>query len=159
MAPGLTEATAADLAAAALELARHYAAGATMWCLAPEWPEHGRHVAVEFVHPVVIGKRALPAVAATVLALDRAPAGGVYDIVDDRAVSLTQIVEALAEYTGSAPPRRVPGWLPKLIAPYMARVTAIRMPLSNAKATAELGWRPRYPTMRDGLARMFPRAA
>jgi hypothetical protein len=62
-APGLTEATAADLAVAALELARRFAAGATMWCLAPEWPEHGRHVAVEFVHPVVIGKRALPAVA------------------------------------------------------------------------------------------------
>lgn len=63
MAPGLTEAAAADLAAAALELARRFAAGATMWCLAPEWPEHGRHVAVEFVHPVIIGKRALPAVA------------------------------------------------------------------------------------------------
>jgi hydrogenase maturation factor len=33
-----------------------------MWCLAPEWPEHGRHVAVEFVHPVIMGKRALPSV-------------------------------------------------------------------------------------------------
>jgi hypothetical protein len=33
-----------------------------MWCVAPEWPSHGRHVAVEFVHPVIIGKRALPAV-------------------------------------------------------------------------------------------------
>ncbi len=26
------------------------------------WPAHGRHVAVEFVHPVIVGKRALPAV-------------------------------------------------------------------------------------------------
>jgi hydrogenase maturation factor len=33
-----------------------------MWCVAPEWRSHGRHVAVEFVHPVVVGKRALPAV-------------------------------------------------------------------------------------------------
>lgn len=33
-----------------------------MWCVAPEWPAHARHVAVEFVHPVVVGKRALPAV-------------------------------------------------------------------------------------------------
>ena len=33
-----------------------------MWCLAPAWPEHARHVAVEFVHPVIVGKRALPAV-------------------------------------------------------------------------------------------------
>ena len=50
------------LAATALDLARRFAAGATMWCIAPPWPEHARHVAVEFVHPVLVGKRALPAV-------------------------------------------------------------------------------------------------
>ena len=55
---GLSE----DLAAAALSLARRFAAGATMWCTSPRWPAHGRHVAVEFVHPVIVGKRALPAV-------------------------------------------------------------------------------------------------
>lgn len=53
---------AEDLAAMALALARRFAAGATLWCVAPEWPAHGRHVAVEFVHPVVVGARALPAV-------------------------------------------------------------------------------------------------
>ena len=99
------------------------------------------------------------AVSATVRALDAAPPGAVYDIVDDRAVSLAEIVEAIAEYTGSAPPRRVPAWLPRLVAPYMARMTSIRMPLSNAKAQAELGWRPKYATMRDGLAQMFRHAA
>ena len=57
------ETTAEDLAAIALALARRFSAGATMWCLAPDWPEHARHVAVEFVHPVIMGKRALPAVA------------------------------------------------------------------------------------------------
>ena len=51
-----------DLATAALTMARRFAAGATMWVLAPAWPAHGRHVAVEFVHPVIVGKRALPAV-------------------------------------------------------------------------------------------------
>jgi hypothetical protein len=53
----------ADLAATALTLARCFAAGATMWCAAPAWPGHARHLAVEFVHPVVVGTRALPAVA------------------------------------------------------------------------------------------------
>jgi hydrogenase maturation factor len=53
---------AEDLATAALALARRFAAGATMWCVATEWPSHGRHVAVEFVHPVIVGKKALPAV-------------------------------------------------------------------------------------------------
>ena len=99
------------------------------------------------------------AVSATVAALDAAPPGAVYDIVDDRAVSFTEIVDSIAEYTGSATPLRVPGWLPRLVAPYMARMTSTRMPLSNARAKAELGWRPKYATMRDGLAEMFRQAA
>jgi len=53
---------AEDLSSAALSLARRFAGGATMWCVAPQWPAHARHVAVEFVHPVIVGKRALPAV-------------------------------------------------------------------------------------------------
>jgi len=56
-----TEDAADVLGLAALALARRFSAGATLWCIAPQWPEHGRHVAVEFVHPVVMGKRALPA--------------------------------------------------------------------------------------------------
>lgn len=63
---GRTVRTMADigdcLAVTALNLARRFGRGATMWCFAPQWPEHARHVAVEFVHPVVVGKRALPAV-------------------------------------------------------------------------------------------------
>lgn len=99
------------------------------------------------------------AVNATIRALDQAGAGAIYDIVDDRAVSMTEIVEAIAEFTGSAPPLKVPAWLPRLLAPYMSRVAAIRLPLSNQAAKAELGWQPKYPTMRDGLAEMFQHAA
>jgi hypothetical protein len=58
-------ASARELATASLALARRFAAGATMWCIAPAWPQHARHIAVEFVHPVIVGKRALPAVAIT----------------------------------------------------------------------------------------------
>ncbi|MCX4098096.1 hydrogenase assembly protein HupF [Nocardia sp. alder85J] len=56
---------AADLAATALALARRFTAGATLWCVAPSWEPHAQHIAVEFVHPVIVGKRALPAVALT----------------------------------------------------------------------------------------------
>src|SRR5579863_9561037 len=52
-----------DLSAASLTLARRFAAGATLWCWSPAWPHHAKHVAVEFVHPVIVGKRALPAAA------------------------------------------------------------------------------------------------
>ncbi len=53
----------ADLAAAALDMARRFHDGATLWVVSPQWEPHAHHVAVEFVHPVIMGKRALPSVA------------------------------------------------------------------------------------------------
>lgn len=61
--PFVDEAVSADLAAAALDLARRFHNGATLWVISPQWEPHAHHVAVEFVHPVIMGKRALPSVA------------------------------------------------------------------------------------------------
>jgi nucleoside-diphosphate-sugar epimerase len=99
------------------------------------------------------------AVTATVLALDRARAGGVYEIVDDRPVSLAEMIETIAEYTKSPAPWRVPGWIARVLAPYMSRLISMRMSLSNASAKAELGWRPTYPTIRQGLMSIARQAA
>ena len=62
---GLGAELAEDLAATSFTLAKRFAAGATMWSIAPSWEPHALHIAVEFVHPVIMGKRALPAVALT----------------------------------------------------------------------------------------------
>src|SRR5947209_13457324 len=62
---GLGAELAEDLAATAFTLAKRFAAGATMWSIAPSWEPHALHIAVEFVHPVIVGKRALPAIALT----------------------------------------------------------------------------------------------
>ncbi|KAA0022196.1 hydrogenase assembly protein HupF [Antrihabitans cavernicola] len=62
-APLIDRDLADDLAAAALALARRFHAGATLWVISPQWEPHAHHVAVEFVHPVIMGKRALPSVA------------------------------------------------------------------------------------------------
>jgi hypothetical protein len=62
-APFVDAELSADLAAAALDLARRFHDGATLWVISPQWEPHAHHVAVEFVHPVVMGKRALPSVA------------------------------------------------------------------------------------------------
>ncbi len=109
--------------------------------------------------PVIRGDRGLlpfihldDAVSATIAALERAPAGAAYDIVDDQAVSMSDVVTGIAEKTGAPRPFAVPGWLPRLISPYLAGLMAIRLPLSNAKARADLGWQPRYPTWREGVA-------
>ncbi|MEX2659524.1 MAG: HypC/HybG/HupF family hydrogenase formation chaperone [Acidimicrobiales bacterium] len=50
------------LAVASLRLAKDLAGGAALWCVS-SWPHHARHLAVEFVHPVLVGARAVPAVA------------------------------------------------------------------------------------------------
>jgi nucleoside-diphosphate-sugar epimerase len=99
------------------------------------------------------------AASATVAALDRAPAGSTYDIVDDEPVSFSEIAEAVADAAGAPRPIAVPSWLPRLVAPFMARMIALRVPLSNRKARADLGWRPAYPTMRQGLRQAVPHAA
>jgi len=99
------------------------------------------------------------AVTATVLALDHGAGGGTYDIVDDRAVSLAEIVSAIAEYSASPKPWRVPAWLIRLLSPYMARMMSTRLSLSNAAAKKELGWRPLYPTLQDGVATMLIQVA
>jgi nucleoside-diphosphate-sugar epimerase len=99
------------------------------------------------------------AVSATVAALDRGRSSETYDIVDDRAMSFSDMVRELASAVGAPPPFTVPAWLPRLVMPYMARLVAVRLPLSNAKAETEFGWRPRYPTIHEGLARMLANAA
>ena len=116
--------------------------------------------------PVVRGDRSLlpcihvdDAVGATVAAVDHGRPGVAYDIVDDRAVSMTEIVQGLAERAGAPKPLTVPAWLPRLIAPYLARITALRYPVSNADARRDLGWQPKYPTYRDGLREIRIKAA
>ncbi len=53
------------VATAALILARRFSAGATLWSVAPGRDDHARHVAVEFVHPVIVGSPTLPSAAIT----------------------------------------------------------------------------------------------
>ena len=116
--------------------------------------------------PAIRGDRSLlpcihvdDAAGATVAALERAPAGGTFDIVDDEPVSFSEIVRALADAAGAPRPIAVPSWLPRLFAPYMARMIALRLPLSNQRARAEFGWRPSFSTIHEGLRQTLRRAA
>jgi hypothetical protein len=95
---------AEDLATASLALARRFGAGATMWCVAPQWEPHAHHMAVEFVHPVIVGKRALPAVALTahdVVAQAR---------VSVRAGDIVIAVSAADDVAVAELMRRTPAW-------------------------------------------------
>ena len=91
------------------------------------------------------------AASATVLAVEQR-ATGVFNIVDDEPAPVIQWLPYLAECAGAKPPRRVPGWLARLLAGEMVvgMMTEGRG-FSNAKAKRELGWELRYPSWRQGF--------
>ncbi len=61
----------------------------------------------------------------------------------------------MAAGMGTPPPRRLPRPILRVIAPYATKFafdTNIRV--SNAKAKEELGWKPRFPSFREGVKAM-----
>jgi nucleoside-diphosphate-sugar epimerase len=97
------------------------------------------------------------AVRAVADALERAAAGQIYNVVDDEPVAMVDYLGELARVVDAPPPRHVPYWLVRAAAPYMATFMGrARVPMSNARITDELGWRPRYPTYREALALLDP---
>jgi 2-alkyl-3-oxoalkanoate reductase len=91
------------------------------------------------------------AAAATVLALEHdGPA--VYNIVDDDPAPVREWLPVLAEALDAKPPRRVPTWLARMFAGEAAVIMGTKARgASNAKASRELGWTPRYPSWRRGF--------
>jgi nucleoside-diphosphate-sugar epimerase len=99
------------------------------------------------------------AVTATVMALDHGQPGGTYDIVDDRPSSFSDVATTVARLVGHSAPRAVPLWVPRLLMPYRARFLTLHMRLSNTQARNELGWRPLYPSVVEGLSKAVANAA
>ena len=94
------------------------------------------------------------AAAATVAAVEGGSPGA-YNIVDDEPARFADMYTAMAAAIHAPRPMRAPRWLLGLIAPYVVAFgIETSMRVSNAKAVAELGWRPRYPSYREGLAAM-----
>jgi nucleoside-diphosphate-sugar epimerase len=99
------------------------------------------------------------AAAATVLALDH-DEGGIYNVVDDDPAAVREWLPVLADALGAKPPRHVPEWLGRLFAGEAAVVMGTQSRGAfNAKAKRELGWRPRYPSWRDGFPAVYASTA
>jgi nucleoside-diphosphate-sugar epimerase len=89
---------------------------------------------------------------ATVTAIERGERG-VYNIVDDAPEPVREWLPALAATMGAPAPRRVPRWLGRLLAGRAAAVMMTELRgASNEKAKRELGWTPRYPSLREGFS-------
>ncbi|TMR93162.1 NAD(P)-dependent oxidoreductase [Nonomuraea basaltis] len=91
------------------------------------------------------------AASATVLTVEQ-KAKGVFNIVDDEPAPASEWLPHLAACAGAKRPIRVPVWLARLLTGEQAVVMMTQgRGFSNAKAKAELGWEPRYPSWRQGF--------
>jgi nucleoside-diphosphate-sugar epimerase len=102
------------------------------------------------------GGRTLPwvnladAAAAMLAAIERGRPGQAYNIVDGSRIGFGGMVRAVATATGSPRPLTVPRWLTRLM-PFAHMIATVNMRVSAAKAHEELGWRPQFATVADGL--------
>jgi nucleoside-diphosphate-sugar epimerase len=88
---------------------------------------------------------------ATLAAIERGRPG-IYNIVDDEPAPVSTWLPYLAGVVGAKQPRHVPLWLGKLMAGQaLATMMTEGRGASNAKAKRELGWRPLYPSWREGF--------
>lgn len=86
-------------------------------------------------------------------AVERAPSGAIYHVVDDEPIRYGDFVALTANALGLGRPRNVPVWLARLAAgadPVRAVLRSARS--SNARIKQELGWTPSFPTAATGVA-------
>jgi len=81
----------------------------------------------------------------------RPRAGAAYNLCDDEPASNSDVVAHAARLLGLEPPPEEPLDL-EAMTPQARRFYAESKRVANARAKAELGWRPVYPTYREGLA-------
>ena len=92
------------------------------------------------------------AATATVAALENGRAGNAYNVVDDEPATWAQVYSAMASAFDAPPPRRLPRWLFRMAAPYVASFAVdTSMRVSNTKAKQELDWKPVFRTYREGI--------
>lgn len=91
------------------------------------------------------------AAAATVLALNHGKAG-IYNIVDDNPISIHEWLPSYADMLDAPRPLHLPKFVGRLGAGHFGvYFMTEQRGASNKKAEQELGWRPAYPSWRDGF--------
>ncbi|MDB5426918.1 MAG: Nucleoside-diphosphate-sugar epimerase [Phenylobacterium sp.] len=80
----------------------------------------------------------------------RPRAGAIYNLCDDEPAPNSDVVAYAAGLLGLPPPPEIP-LAEANLSPAALRFYAESKRVSNARAKAELGWRPAYPTYREGL--------
>ena len=85
-----------------------------------------------------------------------APPGSVFHVVDDEPVKMDDFFQETARLAGKRGVGHAPLFLARLLRGKGAIAAAVRSARSsNARLKAELGWTPRFPDYRTGLAATF----
>jgi len=90
------------------------------------------------------------AVAGLLASMDRPRPGAAYNLVDDAPSPVDVVMADAARRMGLPPPPEV-DWTDPSVSEGMRRFYLDCKRISNARAKAELGWRPAHPTWREGL--------
>lgn len=88
---------------------------------------------------------------ACVDALERARPGSVYNVVDDEPAGFGELAHRISETLGIPGPKSVPVAVAKPFSSYAAAMATTNLRASNGRIKSELGWKPRYPTIREGV--------
>lgn len=91
---------------------------------------------------------------ALMASLNRPHPGGVYNLCDDEPAAADTVLEWAAALTGLPLPPVI-AWDDPSLSSRMRRFYNDNKRVSNARAKAELGWQPRYPTYREGLTAIW----
>jgi nucleoside-diphosphate-sugar epimerase len=89
--------------------------------------------------------------AALELSIAQPRPGAIYNVCDDEPAPADEVLLHAAHLLGVEPPAAV-AFEDANLSPAAQRFYAECKRVSNALAKAELGWRPQYPTYREGLA-------
>jgi 2-alkyl-3-oxoalkanoate reductase len=92
---------------------------------------------------------------ATLAAIERGKPGEIYNVVDDEPSPVKEWLPLLAANLGAPPPRKVPGFVARLVAgPAAVTMMTESRGASNAKAKTELNWSPNHTwrEVRDPVA-------
>ncbi|WP_396595034.1 SDR family oxidoreductase [Brevundimonas sp. R86498] len=90
------------------------------------------------------------AVSGLFASIDRPRPGGIYNLTDDEPSPADVVMAGAAARIGLPVPPEV-NWTDPSVSEAMRRFYLDSKRISNARAKAELGWRPAYPTWREGL--------
>jgi len=97
------------------------------------------------------------AATAIIAALDRPEVRGAVNIVDDEPVASRDWLPALARLIGAPKPRRIPEWLARMVAGSWGPAFLNGLVgATNARAKAELDWRPRYARVQEAWTADLP---